>query len=206
LTADVVATRPRNVVVLTLKTPDGEKIDRAAVKFLRHLESETSFAWGQTVRAENGAFRVEGIEPGRYRVVVRPGGPWLGGDATWMECEAEVEVPPSGDVAATIEVRRGARLRADARDAEGRLLQARCIVRDAAGSQVPVMFVSRFGHGNLTGNATTLGGDGPCSVDPALPAGRYRVEFSLDGYRSRTADADLRVGETVDVDATLERE
>jgi RNA polymerase sigma-70 factor (ECF subfamily) len=206
LTADLVPSKPRNVVVLTLKTPDGASIDRAAVKFLRHLALETSFAWGRTVRAENGAFRVEGIEPGRYRVVVRPGGPWLGGDATWMECETEVEVPQDGDVAATIEVRRGARLRVAARDAEGRLLQARCVVRDAVGNAVPVMFVARFGAGNLTGDAHGLHGGVPCGVDPALPAGPYRVEFSLDGYRARTADAELRVGETVDVDATLERE
>ena len=155
---------------------------------------------------EENRFSVSGLTLGRYRIIVRPGGAWLGGDSHWLEATTEVDVPADGNAAGSVEVRRGGRLRAAARDAEGRLLQARCLVRNAAGDRVPVTFVVRLTGGNLAGMRHALSDAAPNTIDPALPAGRYRLEFSLDGYRPQASETELGVGETVDVEVTLERE
>jgi hypothetical protein len=68
-----------------------------------------------------------------------------------------------------------------------------------------VNFVARSPGGNLAGGSY-LHPEGASIVDPALPAGRYRLEMALDGYRTRGVEAEVRPGEITDVDVALERE
>jgi hypothetical protein len=104
-----------------------------------------------------------------------------------------------------VTVRRGGRLRIAARDAKGTILAAACVLRDETGAAVPCTFTTRYGtRGACSMSEGRLGCSAPTDVDQALPAGRYRVTLSHDGFEEKTLEAVVLAGRTCVLDVTMD--
>ena len=191
---------------LVLRGEGAESLKQAAVGFFAPGSEGffPDFTRGP-LEMRSGRIEVEAPPPGRWRLVVRPGGPWNGNTATWLDAETEVEVQEEGNLDVELSLRPGGRIRVAARDPEGRFVQARCVLRDATGQKVRVWFTTQHGEGNWSGHSGALGADAPAVVEPALPPGTYRVDLRQDGYLDRVEEVRVEPGRWKDLEVTLER-
>jgi hypothetical protein len=86
-------------------------------------------------------------------------------------------------------------------------LPAHCEVFDASGTKIETSLFRWVEHrgfwkGGDSINASTP--DGANDVYPNLPAGNYRVRFSLDGYAETSRTVKVELGTTTEVDVVLE--
>ena len=197
---------PSRSLRILLRGEGAESLGKASAAFFapgqEGLSAEIST---RPLDVKDGRLEVADPPPGRWRLVVRPGGPWNGNTAAWLDAETDVEVPEGGDLDVELPLRPGGRLRVSARDPEGRFLQARCEIRDGTGRRVPVRFTTQHGEGNWSGHSGALGADAPAVVEPALPPGTYRVDLRHDGYLDRSEEVRVEPGRWKDLDITLER-
>jgi protocatechuate 3,4-dioxygenase beta subunit len=198
--------RPRPCLVVTLRSPRGaEPVSEAGFGWFRveGTDFQRSFPeFHRDVKGEDGRFRLADLEPGRWRVVVRPGGEYYGGRAFFLEEELRVDLPTEGEIEREIPVRTGGRLRLSARDEAGRYLGANVAIRDAGNAELPIDLAFRqrgiasFGGSQLQ--------KGECEVLRALPPGWYEVELNLDGYRTVVVPVEIEAGKTAEIQALLE--
>jgi hypothetical protein len=184
----------RATLVVTLRA--GTIAPPAQAKF--ELYDPERDAWAtadRTVDGDGGRFRLEGLPVGRFRLFVTPSAQF------WHDARAEVELREGAPTHVTLEAIRGGGLRILARAAAGALLEARCEILDGQGRPVKVYFSSDGG-----GGPKFLMPRGPSDVRPALPAGRYTLKFTHEGYEPATREVEVRLGERTDVEVTLEPE
>jgi hypothetical protein len=186
---------------LDLTGPDGERLERAAVE-LWPAGSERS-PMRRDAESRGGRLVLTELEPGPYRVRIRPGTVGSGRADRYQEIVADAEVPVSGAVTLTRTAEPGGRLRILVREADGSPAGARCVVRDAEGVEVRVRFVWRGEEYGRSSTAHVIEG-GPNDVVPALAPGRYALEFTSD-ERTVRRTAEVRVGEVTEVDVRLWR-
>lgn len=205
-------TLPRGAVEVLVRDADGRPVPSASLALFRDGTAVSWHADHMTLRRTNddGQFVAEGVEPGRWHVVVRAGRNWMadfswnGDEGTWLDAAADVEVG-DGTKEIAVTVRRGGRLRIAARDAKGTILAAACAIRDEAGAAVPCSFTTRYGNrGACSMSEGHLGLNAPTDVDEALPAGRYRVTLSHAGFEEKTLDAVIESGKTCVLDVTMD--
>ena len=155
----------------------------------------------QTRRLDTGQFRAEGVQPGRYRLVARPGGGWLGNLSYFQQAVTEFRLTAGEEVSLALELRLGGRLRIAVRSPDGRALAAACSVRRADGTLLDVWFFRRDGTTLSAGTGLVAGG--ASEIDRAIPPGRYTIEVSAKGYPDLTRDARVVVNRTTVIDVTL---
>jgi RNA polymerase sigma-70 factor (ECF subfamily) len=193
------AAAPRNATwTLTLRTPSGDVPQIAGIGFRPVPGAKPAgFGFTRDVTGENGVFRVADVPPGRWRIEVRPGCGWY--DPTGFAVAAPItrDFAPGEAAADEIPLSPGGRLVVSALEADGshaRLVT--CRVFDAAHADVSVGFGwLMIGGGSTTDTGSnTISSSAPSDVFPALPPGRYTVEF--DQY---PAGRLVRASATVDV-------
>ncbi len=193
--------KPRPEILVRLTDPSRGGVEHAGFALYPNAE-RTPFAFHTwDLDAEAGRFRITGALPGRALLVVRAGGSWRGGDAHYLEASREVHVPEEGTLEVEMAVVLGGRLRLRARDPDGSGLGPACVVRNEQGREMDVRFVGRRANSYSVGDA--LETDVSTNVEPALPAGVYRLTFTTDGYLPKTTEAIIRPGETTTVDVVL---
>ncbi|MCI0342588.1 MAG: sigma-70 family RNA polymerase sigma factor [Planctomycetales bacterium] len=203
---------PLREIVFVLSDSMGGAVRRAGVWFRRkegEVEPGDKASHLTETVAEGDRIVIRGVESGGWSVAIRPGGSWHGHDGYYRPIQMEVVVPQEGTVERSFTVEPAGRLRLRVHDAAGRNLPARCEVRDATGQSLDPEFVWHSDDDPRRGGAFTHGHvfeGAPIHVEPALSPGRYELAFSLEGFRPRTVPVDVRVGETADLDVTLERE
>ncbi len=101
-----------------------------------------------------------------------------------------------------VHTRRGGRLRLVARSPGGRALEARCIIRDAAGRRVATEF-HRDRIDGWWGMTSEELSDGLTDLHPPLLPDIYTVEFSHDDFATVTKTVRVDRGVTTTVEATL---
>ena len=193
--------RPRATLLVTLRPAAGAVPAQAGFGLWRKGSTRIFPDVQRNVTAEKGLFRLGKIDAGSYRLVVRPGGPWLGGMGHFLETETEVEVPEGGTVPVTLEIRRGGRLRIVARTPDGKAVEARCTIRNASGEKLDVWFFERHEGGWSSGTGSL--GTGPTYVDPALAPGTYTIELSFKGYKDEVRTVAVEAGATTVVEVKL---
>lgn len=203
---------PRGSVAVLVRDAEGRPVKSASLALFREGKAVSWNADHMELLRErdDGRFVADGIEPGRWRLVVRAGRNWMGdfswnGDeGTWLDAAADIEVG-DGEKRVEVTVRRGGRLRLDARDAKATILAATCVIRDETGAAVPCTFTTRYGNrGACSMSEGSLGHNAPTDVDQALPVGRYRVTLSHEGFEEKTVDAVVEEGRTCVVDVTMD--
>lgn len=158
-------------------------------------------------RRESGeaVYRVHGLLPGRTLIEVMPGGDPDGGAMSYYLPERRiVDLPVTGQYAIDVDVVLGGRLRVSARDEEGRLLSAECMIHDDSGTPKDVMFTT-FGENTMQSSSGRLGALSPATVGPALLAGSYTLRFRMDDRRDEAVECVVKAGETTVVDVVLRR-
>lgn len=162
-------------------------------------DGSTRTLW--SIDGTDGVYRVDNLPPGRWRVVVRPGG-WLNGRVCVQEAETQVDLPPDAALDVALETRCGGRLRVVARSPAGRPVEADCRIEDAAGRRV---FVEFFRYSIDAWHSSSFDGigDGLHMVEPALPPGSYRVVFEAEGFARTVREVRLEAGATETVDVTF---
>jgi len=151
---------------------------------------------------EDGVFRVAGIDPGRYRLVARPGGGWKDARGHWLDEVTEVVITAGARAAVTLELRPAGRLRIHVLGPDGEPMRARCAIRDAAGARVAVWFRAQVGGGSHSSRRSIVGGL-PNDVEPALQPGRYEVELSRENHETRVLMVDVEAGKTTEIEEQL---
>ncbi len=144
-----------------------------------------------------GRFEVSDVDPGLYRLVVKPGtGSW-GGEGHDLATESAIELPPEGRVELRHEVRRGDRLSIAVEGAAGKLTSADCVVRDSAGGPVSLIYL----HGPSMSPSLSKGKN---LTEPPLAPGRYQLEIAHREHAPKTVSVLVTAGETTEVAVTLE--
>ncbi|MEM7305283.1 MAG: carboxypeptidase-like regulatory domain-containing protein [Planctomycetota bacterium] len=148
------------------------------------------------------------VAPGEYDVRVREGA-WQEVSSFYQDGVFSVLIGTE-DVRRDVVLRLGGRVRVQVRDQGGTLLDARCEITAADGEEVAVLYrtyAPNTGtwhesrdrpHGGMTG--APLWAD----VTPALGAGSYRIQATLDGYRSVERTFAVKSSEVTEVHLELE--
>ncbi len=200
--------KPKGVLFVTLEPPAGSPpVQRAGFGFYPSgAEEDLMPGITRSLEVENGRFRILDLDPGPYRMVVRAGGGWYGGEGTFLDEAVAVTVPAAGgETVVRVPLRPGGRLRIAARNREGQYLGADCAIQDGIGQDVDVLFFSRSPGKGFIAQTGALLADSESGVDPALPPGRYSVAFTLDGYLDRTERVEVKAGESVLLETVLDR-
>ena len=184
----------RATLLLTLRAADGAPPERAGIEFFGKDDSPV------VQRDVAGEIELNDLPVGHYRLVVSPEPWWLRRSGLWQRAETEIELRAGAPNRVTLDVVRGGTARITARSAAGRLLQPRCRVLDANGKQITVAFVRDDGS---RGGSEMLQEGGPSDIHPALPEGRYTLQFGLAGFQDLTRQVDIRPGERTKVELTL---
>ncbi|MHC4730850.1 MAG: carboxypeptidase-like regulatory domain-containing protein, partial [Planctomycetota bacterium] len=200
---DLERERPLGTVLVRFEPGDGVDPDSLPAEagfgfFKAESKAANPGQWRDPI-AKNGVFRLQGLTPGRHRLVVRPGVTWHKGLSYWRPAETWVDIPDGDEVAVTIRIERGGLIRIVARAPDGAPVRGPCTVRDDRGRNVPVVFQSDGG----TVQSSSWIDDGPTDVGPAFPPGTYTVELSPAGYRSATRHVRVEAGRTTDVALAL---
>jgi hypothetical protein len=88
-------------------------------------------------------------------------------------------------------------------DGEGAHVESACRVTSSDGRSVAAGFSYEGAWGAGFSASTTM--EATAFVTPSPPPGRYRLEFTADGYVAQTVDADVVTGRTTDVVVTMVR-
>jgi hypothetical protein len=161
------------------------------------------------VRDESGTgghFRLQNLPAGRFKVMARAAGTWRSGTSYWYHEPVEVELVPGSVEHRLIEVRMGGRLQVLCTNRSGVALGARCQVFDDLGSEIPVTFFAEA-NGSIWIGASSLNPSAPGGVnqvDRNLPAGRYEVRFTMNGYRDAVRTLVVEAGKTAEVTVVME--
>jgi RNA polymerase sigma factor (sigma-70 family) len=216
VTLDLEPKRPRASLVVKLHPSNGEPIGRAWFELMPVDASEP-----EGISTGSGAnsreFRIEGqpdgsdsvfcipeIEPGDYRVRVRPGGGYYGCGGSFQEESFEVDLSEPAIVTRAIAVRPTGRLRLFAKDEKGEGLRARCKVRDSEGRELACVFACEAAQTAKSSSDQTFE-DSPAFVTPPPAPGRYSIELAADGRAPKTIEAEVKPGKTTDVTVVLAR-
>ncbi len=193
--------RPRATVVVRISDQEGRPIEKAGLALFKG--ERTAFAHNtKDVTAEAEVLRFPDVDAGRYLLVARAGGTWRGGDAMYLECQAHVDVPRSGEVAVSLKATLGGRLRIAARAPDGRIVGVKCKLLDPSGGAANVTFVKRTKY-SVSSSSKALLDDVLSSVEPAVAAGRYRIEISDERWQPQTVEALVETGKTTNIDIKL---
>jgi RNA polymerase sigma-70 factor (ECF subfamily) len=203
---DLPPRRIRASIVVTLRPPEGKAaIETCAFGFFDPEDDGLFPQDSRDAKLEGGRFVLRDVPAGRWRLVARPGGRWWMNDGPWLDAETEVLVPGEGSVETTLDVRSGGRLRVVVRDPNGVYLAPRCMVKDAKGLAIDLLFTHRTAGGSSR-MRNRMCGKGLNHVDPALPPGEYGMTLTEKGYREKTVQFVIEAGRTRTVEATLEPE
>jgi len=157
--------------------------------------------------AENGEFRLRDIPPGHYQVWIRAGAGWDAASDFRYHDPLEVDLAPRAVEERHVALLDGGRLRVACRDRRGTSLPARCDLKDASGTAIPVTFFTRDEQGSIWIGSSSLHPSAPGGmndVDRGLPPGRYEVRVSNEGYREAVKTVEVRAGATSEVSVVLE--
>ena len=110
---------------------------------------------------------------------------------------------PSTDILITTVDRGSYSARVFAVDADGKRVRADVAVVDETGRRLGLALAYEATNFSKRSQGDTL--DQPAFVVPPPPPGRYRVEFTAEGFFPQTLDARVAAGETTEVTATLIR-
>jgi RNA polymerase sigma-70 factor (ECF subfamily) len=205
---------PRGRLIVNVRDGDGRPVEGSSLALFRTDDSEldpTRFTLSSA--CAGGRIEVTDAEPGDYRLVVRPGRnfhadfTWDGDEGTWLDVVREVRVAESGEKEVVAVARRGGRLRIAARDAQGRLVPARCSIRGPSGEVGDPVLAARHGtRGAYSASVGWLDAEDVSELAQALPAGRYLVTVTDDeSSEEKTVEAVVAAGKTCTVEVTLER-
>ncbi|MBI1850198.1 MAG: carboxypeptidase regulatory-like domain-containing protein [Planctomycetes bacterium] len=195
---DLVPRRPRAAIVVVVSDATGAAIRVCSFGLWLGDSASPVPILRRTVDGTDNRFRLDDLEPGHYRVLVRPGGALYAGNEYWTDATTTTELLESGDVELRVTVARGGRLRLTVTDSNGGFIGSHCRIRDASGQPIDAVFPSPDG---VTLSGTVYGPQ--AHVDPVLPPGRYSIEISADHFATQTVDALVRANETTDVIAAL---
>jgi RNA polymerase sigma-70 factor (ECF subfamily) len=132
------------------------------------------------VAFDGGVVRLDRLPPGRFRVVVRPGGRWDDAGAYFVEQSASVELRAGGETSAEFALEAAGRLSLGARTPDGRFVAARCVLRTEAGEVVHFLAPRR--EVGWSGEfRDMLSPSGAVVLLPALRPGVYSVACTVDG-------------------------
>jgi hypothetical protein len=196
------ARHPRASLALALHDPAGGTVGRAWIR----LESvaDPANAWKEAMPEPlDGLFVVENVDPGRYHATVRAGGGHFGCAGFYEEETFEVDLATPARIERSLTLRPTGRLRLFAVDADGKHVRANVAVVDEVGRRFGVALAYEAPDSSKSSRGDTL--DQPAFLVPPPPPGRYRVEFTADGFFPQSLDARVVAGETTDVTATLIR-
>lgn len=197
---DLVRFRARPTLSVRLSNPAGTEIAKAAFWFFAEGSSGPITRRPDLSRnaqpTDNGAFQVNDVEPGRYRVVIKPGNNSWGGEGHYLPIETDIVLPAEGVVERSYEVTLGGRLSIGAVRSDGESVVAGCTVRSAQGDIVDAMFMRGRAMGRSLGKGTNL-------LEPPIPPGWYRIEVENSEYSPRTVSALVERGKTTEVKVRL---
>ncbi len=157
------------------------------------------------VASADGVFQLAGLEPGRYRTVIRPGVAWADPGSFYSEIATDLTLADDAHATADHVLHPAGGLRVGARGPDGAFLPAQCIVRDIQGQKLELAIVQR-GVGTLLRYTSLLSADGPADVYPALAPGTYEVDVALRGFRTARRSAAIRAGVATEVIVPLAAE
>jgi len=199
-------TRP--ALRLRIRGPRGETIARNSAR-LYHLADDAPNYEQEFLADRDGWCVVHDVVPGRYRLTVRPGGGFSGGDGCFATIEETIEIAADRVVEVELTAEPAARLRVQARSADGALLPARLRLFDDAGHEVETSPVSidedeRGAIYSWSYHDGQLSTTHPTSIDPALPPGRYEAYFTCAGFAERRVPLLLEAGRCTELDVVLQ--
>ncbi len=208
----VVEAEPEIPVTALLRTPDGGEVSAAQFGLVELPRTGARMVPWQAADQHEESYRVIAKKPGRYLLIVRANARnWYTRAGHYLDATTEIEVPENGSLRVTIDLVLGARIRVAARGPDGALLHADVDLRNSDDEPVSGVLSVFRSDGVASSNANgllsgTMGMNGtvPNDLVQAIPAGRYRVTFSHEGYRPRTKEIVLTAGETTTVDVALE--
>jgi hypothetical protein len=199
---DFEARHPRASLALALRDPAGGIVGRTWVR-LEPLSDPALGAYEKLPELADGVFLVEDVDPGRYRALVRAGGGHFGCGGFFEEETFDVDLLTPFRVDKTVSLRPTGRLRVNAVDSDGKPVRANVAVVDELGRRSGVgLAFEEVGSAMFSPGSTQTK---PSFVVPPPPPGRYRVEFTADGFFAQSIDAQVTRGETTDVAVTLLR-
>ncbi|HET6162465.1 MAG TPA: sigma-70 family RNA polymerase sigma factor [Planctomycetota bacterium] len=199
---DFEARHPRASLALALRDPAGGIVGRTWVR-LEPLSDPALGAYEKRPELADGAFLVEDVDPGRYRALVRAGGGHFGSGGFFEEETFDVDLLTPTRVEKTVALRPTGRLRVSAFDSDGKPVRANVTVVDELGRRSGVGLAFEEAGSAMFSPVGTL--SNPSFVVPPPPPGRYRVDFTADGFFPQSVDAQVVRGETTDVAVTLLR-
>ncbi|MEW5749010.1 MAG: carboxypeptidase-like regulatory domain-containing protein [Candidatus Thermoplasmatota archaeon] len=152
----------------------------------------------------DGVAVFQNMPPGSHRVLLRPDGDWTWYQTMYVCEEIPVLIEEARETAVTVALTLGGKLRLCIEDEQGRKLPATCTVHDSAGTKLDVSFIARDDSRGILYRSDTIPHRGAVANEPdafvqgGLPAGRYRVEARLEGFRSAEITVEIRKGEVTD--------
>jgi hypothetical protein len=180
---------------LTVVTSDGA----LPAELFLHLErpDDPAETAKRRVAGNEGAFLVDDLEPGLYRITV--GHALSGGASYYLKTTGEARVLSGKTAGLTLRLELGGRIRIAVRDREGRFVEQPCRVVDQYGLLVKRWFRLVYRAGNWMAATAATSKDGPVESFPPLPPGPYRIEFLAEGNRVEHAIAvQVTAGKTAD--------
>ncbi|MDJ0973795.1 MAG: carboxypeptidase regulatory-like domain-containing protein [Planctomycetota bacterium] len=204
-TVDLGPPKLQAVLVVSLKDDAGKPITRADIQVV-DPDSVTShgFDMEPVKRSTDGVYRLEGLEPGKRSVVVRPGRSSMEFIGHYLILREAVHLSPSEETRVDLVAKRGGRLRITVRDEAGAIRGCNATLRDARGETRLVAYVSG-GEDFATMSTGGPGSASPSTVEPPLEPGEYELELSLKGFETKRVTAKVKAGETTDVEVTLRK-
>lgn len=143
------------------------------------------------------------LPPGPVKLAVRPGGGW-GDSSLYLEQSVDIDPQAGREVAAEVPLVAGGRLRAGARDRDGKFVGANCTLRSADGQIVHVN-CPRDEPGGLLRLNDVLSPHGAEILSPALAPGAYVLHVEAPGYVANERRVEVRAGEISDLVLDLDR-
>jgi hypothetical protein len=197
---DFEARHARASLALELRDPAGSGVGRAWIR-LEPATDPAGGAYENTPEPVDDRFVVENVDPGRYHAIVRAGGGHFGCGGFYEEETFDVDLATPTRFEKSITLRPTGRLRVDAVDADGKRVHADVAVVDESGRRSKFTLAYEAADFSKSSRGDTL--DQPAFLVPPPPPGRYRVEFTAEGFFPQTLDARVVTGETTDLTATL---
>lgn len=191
-------------LVIRIVTPNSEALASVQIGMNNAAAvAKEQVKWTTVQRAPDGTFVLRDQPPGSYRVHVRTFDPFDEMPSHFIDNEFEVELFPKAKLERVVQLELGGCLRLAAKDDRGSFVRAAVVLRNSAGTKLATEFYSHnqagvFGCGWYL---CELG----INDHPALPAGRYEIELTADGFTSQTAVFDLRAGGTETREFVLQR-
>jgi hypothetical protein len=140
--------------------------------------------------------------PGTYGVGLFAGGHYEHYTAFLLPVRFDAHLAPGAERALDVALALGGRLRLHVTDPDGGWVPARCVVRDAAGEELGVRFLS-WRPERVHNRAGRLWALGPNDVYPNLAPGDYEIELSAPGRETLVVPARVRAGAVSDVRVEL---